>query len=67
VRKFAHVSTDGVRWGRPESLRRWATGFIPDVIIYWDTRDERISVFGNVALVWSVNKHVIDRAEIYQG
>jgi hypothetical protein len=35
------------------------TGFDPDVIIYWDTRDERIGIFGDVALVWSVNKHVI--------
>lgn len=56
---FVYVSTEGARRGRREYLRRWASGFDPQVIIYWDYRDERIGVFGNVALVWSVNKHVI--------
>lgn len=56
---FVYVSSDGLRRPRDEYLRRWATGFDPDVIIYWDYRDERISVFGDAALVWSVNKHVI--------
>jgi hypothetical protein len=56
---FFYVSTEGARRGRDEYLRRWATGFDPDVIIYWDYRDERIGIFGDVALVWSVNKHVI--------
>jgi ketosteroid isomerase-like protein len=56
---FVYVSTEGLRRGRDEYLKRWATGFDPDVIVYWDYRDERISVFGDVALVWSVNKHVI--------
>jgi Domain of unknown function (DUF4440) len=56
---FVNVSTEGARRGRREYLGRWATGFDPDIIIYWDTRDERIGLFGNVALVWSVNKHVI--------
>jgi hypothetical protein len=56
---FVHVSTEGERRGRDEYLRRWAKGFDPDVIIYWDYRDERIVLFGDTALVWSVNKHVI--------
>jgi hypothetical protein len=56
---FVYVSSEGLRRPRDEYLKRWATGFDPDVIIYWDTRDERISLFGDVALVWSVNKHVI--------
>lgn len=56
---FVYVSSDGLRRPRDEYLRRWATGFDPDVIVYWDYRDERISVFGDAALVWSVNKHVI--------
>jgi hypothetical protein len=54
-----YVSSEGVRRGRDEYLRLWATGFDPDVIIYWDYRDEHIGVFGNIGLVWSVNKHVI--------
>ncbi|MGE0241419.1 MAG: nuclear transport factor 2 family protein [Parvibaculaceae bacterium] len=58
-RDFVYVSTGGLRRSRDEYLKRWATGFDPDVIIYWDYRDERISMFGEVALVWSVNKHVI--------
>jgi hypothetical protein len=59
---FTYVSAEGVRRGRSDYLRRWATGFDPDVIIYWDYRDEHIGVFGNVGLVWSVNKHVIVEA-----
>lgn len=55
---FTYVSSEGVRRGRCDYLRRWATGFDPHVIVYWDYRDERIGVFGNVGLVWSVNKHV---------
>lgn len=56
---FVHVSTEGERRRRDEYLRRWAKGFDPQVIIYWDYRDERIGLFGHTALVWSVNKHVI--------
>ncbi len=59
---FTYVSTEGTRRGKREYLRRWATGFDPDVIIYWDYRDEHIGVFGNAGLVWSVNKHVIIEA-----
>lgn len=56
---FTYVSSEGIRRGRDDYLRRWATGFDPDVIVYWDYRDEQIGVVGNVGLVWSVNKHVI--------
>src|SRR4051812_47515390 len=35
--------------------RLWAT-FDPEVIVYWDVRDELITVIGNVALVRSTNK-----------
>ncbi|WP_119269882.1 nuclear transport factor 2 family protein [Taklimakanibacter deserti] len=58
-RDFVYVSTEGLRRGRDEYLKRWATGFNPDVIVYWDYRDERITLFGDVALIWSVNKHVM--------
>lgn len=56
---FVYVSAEGERRQRDEYLKRWATGFDPDVIPYWDTRDERITIIGDTALVWSVNKHVI--------
>ena len=56
---FVHVSALGERRHRDEYLRRWASGFDPDVIVYWDYRDERVGLFGDTALVWSVNKHVI--------
>jgi ketosteroid isomerase-like protein len=56
---FIHVSTEGERRRRDEYLERWATGFDPNVIVYWDYRDERIELFGDVALVWAVNKHAI--------
>ena len=35
--------------------------FHPDVIPYWDVRDECITVVGDVALVRATNKHVIRR------
>lgn len=58
---FVCVTSKGGRESRAEYLARWATGFDPDVISYWDYRDERIGVFGPVALVWSVNKHTVVR------
>ena len=58
-RDFVHISTEGERRRREDYLRRWASGFDPDVIIYWDCRDEHISLFGDMALVWSVNRHVV--------
>jgi ketosteroid isomerase-like protein len=30
-------------------------------VIYWDVRDERIDVFGDVALVRATNKHIVRR------
>ena len=56
---FIYVSSEGVRRRKDEYLERWATGFDPNVIVYWDYRDERIELFGDVALVWAVNKHAI--------
>jgi hypothetical protein len=58
---FVCITSKGGREGRAAYLARWATGFNPEVIVYWDYRDERISVFGTVALVWAVNKHTIVR------
>jgi ketosteroid isomerase-like protein len=56
--RFLCVSTNGSKQERAEYLHDWATDFDPGVIIYWDTRDERIDVFGDVALVRSTNKYV---------
>jgi hypothetical protein len=37
-------------------LKYWANGFDPEFIVYWDVRDELITVIGDVALVRSTNK-----------
>ncbi len=56
---FLNVSAAGLRVDRQTYLRKWASGFDPDVIVYWDVRDERIDVFGDMALVRATNKHVV--------
>jgi ketosteroid isomerase-like protein len=56
--RFLYIRSNGQRVERDAYLRAWATGFDPDVIPYWDTRDERIEVFGDTALVRSTNKYV---------
>lgn len=57
--KFIYIRSNGARVDRATYLTGWATGFDPRVIIYWDVRDEFISVIGNVALVRATNKEVI--------
>ncbi len=37
----------------------WAHGF--DGFKYWDYRDENIKIFGNTALVHSMNKYIVER------
>lgn len=56
--RFLYISSTGARVDRATYLRQWATGFDPEVIVYWDLRDERIDVFGDFALVRATNKHV---------
>lgn len=56
--RFLYISASGARVGRAEYLRQWATGFDPQVIVYWDVRDESIDVFGDFALVRATNKHI---------
>ena len=56
---FVCITSAGGRVGKPAYLKRWATGFDPESIPYWDYRDESISVFGTTALVRSVNKHTV--------
>ena len=56
---FVSLSTSGRVENRADYLERWKTGFDPDVIVYWDYRDEFISIFDAFALVRSVNRHVV--------
>jgi len=56
---FLYIRSDGSRVDRATYLEGWATGFDPDVIVYWDVRDELITVVGDVALVRSTNKETV--------
>ena len=53
---FRAIDTMGGHMDRVSYLEEWATGFDPDVITYWDMRDERITLIGDVALVSAANK-----------
>ena len=55
------VTSSGRCESRAEYLERWATSFDPEVIVYWDYRDEHIAVFGAFTLVRAVNKYTIIR------
>jgi hypothetical protein len=54
---FINIWPTGQRWDRAAYLKYWATAFDPKVIVYWDVRDEFITVIGDVALVRATNKH----------
>lgn len=54
---FVNIWPTGQRFDRATYLKYWATAFDPKVIVYWDVRDELITVIGDVALVRSTNKH----------
>jgi ketosteroid isomerase-like protein len=56
---FMYINSEGARGQRADYLRNWATGFDPNIIIYWDTRDECITVSGDMALVRATNKHIV--------
>jgi len=55
---FINIWPTGQRWDRATYLKYWATAFDPNVIVYWDVRDENITVIGDVALVRSTNKAI---------
>ena len=57
--RFIGIRSDGTRIDRAGYLKAWVHGFDPKFIVYWDTRDELITVVGNVALVRATNKHVM--------
>ncbi|MBL7845833.1 MAG: nuclear transport factor 2 family protein [Cyclobacteriaceae bacterium] len=56
---FICITSQGAWVGREEYLKAWVNGFDPEVIVYWDYRDEKITIIGNTALVRSVNKYTI--------
>ena len=58
---FLCITSKGARVGRADYLRAWANGFDAEAYLLWDVRDERISIFGDVALVRSTNKHIVRR------
>ena len=58
---FTAIQSNGARIDRDTYLQRWKTGFSPEIIPYWDVRDESITIIGDVALVRATNKHVVRR------
>ena len=56
--EFTSITPGGAHVDRRMYLVEWAGGFDPAVILYWDMRDERITVFDNVALVCATNKWI---------
>ena len=56
--RFLCISSSGSVHGRAAYLKDWATDFDPEVILYWDMRDEHIELFGDVALVRATTKWV---------
>lgn len=53
---FRAITPAGGHLDRATYLGYWATGFDPRVITYWDMRDERITLAGDVALVGATNR-----------
>lgn len=58
---FIYIRSNGGRVDRATYLRGWAKGFDPQVIRYWDVRDELITIIGDVALVRATNKEIVRR------
>lgn len=58
---FICIGPKGTRQNRADYLRQWATQFDAEVVVYWDVRDEVITIIDNVALVRSTNKRTIRR------
>ncbi len=55
---FRAIYSAGNHIDRVEYLKDWATGFDPEVITYWDMRDQRITVHGDAALVGATNRWI---------
>ena len=57
--EFVCITSKGKWVNRADYLEAWKKGFDPEVYLYWDYRDEKITIVGNTALVRSVNKYTI--------
>lgn len=55
---FRAIYSAGNHIDRASYLKYWATGFDPQVITYWDMRDQRINVVGDTALVGATNRWI---------
>lgn len=54
---FVCITSTGKMINRKDYLTDWLHGF--DGFVYWDYRNEMISVYGNTALVRAQNKYVL--------
>jgi Domain of unknown function (DUF4440) len=55
---FRAIYSAGNHIGRAEYLQDWAKGFDPEIITYWDMRDQRITLHGDTALVGATNRWI---------
>jgi Domain of unknown function (DUF4440) len=55
---FRAIYSAGNHIDRVTYLKDWATGFDPQVITYWDMRDQHINVVGDTALVGATNRWI---------
>ena len=56
---FIYISSSGRVVPRDEYMKNWAHGYDAKVYKYWDYRDEAIRIFGNTALVRSLDKYTV--------
>jgi Domain of unknown function (DUF4440) len=56
--EFRCIGSTGEHVNRAAYLIEWATGFDAQVIVYWDMRDERITLHGDTALVSATNRWI---------
>jgi hypothetical protein len=59
---FVYINPRGKRIERAEYLNAWAKGFDATTTELWDTRDERITLAGNTALVRATNCQTLVQA-----
>jgi ketosteroid isomerase-like protein len=57
--EFVCITTTGKWLNRQDYLTQWKTGFDNEVYLYWDYRNEKITLIGNTALVRSVTKYTV--------
>lgn len=57
--EFMCITTTGKWLNRQDYLTQWKTGFDNEVYLYWDYRNEKITIVGNTALVRSVTKYTV--------